>query len=83
MSKLLSQGAFGCVYYPGIRCDGKTDSRKNVVTKLQKRDFNADNEIKIGKLVRKIPNYRMFYLPVIKSCPVSLREVDKLHSIRM
>jgi serine/threonine protein kinase len=77
MSKLLSQGAFGCVYYPGIRCDGKTDSRKNVVTKLQKRDFNADNEIKIGKLVRKIPNYRMFYLPVIKSCPVSLREVDK------
>ena len=76
MSKLLSQGAFGCVYYPGIRCDGKTDSRKNVVTKLQKRDFNADNEIKIGKLIRKIPNYRLFYLPVIKSCPVSLREVD-------
>jgi serine/threonine protein kinase len=76
MSKLLSQGAFGCVYYPGIRCDGKTDSRKNVVTKLQKRDFNADNEIKIGKLVRKIPNYRLFYLPVIKSCPVNLREID-------
>ena len=77
MSKLLSQGGFGCVYYPGIRCDGKTDSRKNMVTKLQKRDFNADNEIKIGKLVRKIPNYRLFYLPVIKSCPVSLREIDK------
>jgi len=77
MSKLLSQGGFGCVYYPGIRCDGKTDPRKNIVTKLQRRDFNADNEIKIGKLVRKIPNYRLFYLPVIKSCPVSLREVDK------
>jgi serine/threonine protein kinase len=77
MSKLLSQGGFGCVYYPGIRCDGKTDSRKNMVTKLQRRDFNADNEIKIGKLVRKIPNYRLFYLPVIKSCSVSLREIDK------
>lgn len=76
MSKLLSQGAFGCVYYPGIKCDGKTDSRKNMVTKLQKQDFNASNEINIGKLIRKIPNYRLFYLPVIRSCPVSLREVD-------
>ena len=76
MSKLLSQGGFGCVYYPGIKCDGKTDPRKNVVTKLQRRNFNADNEIKIGKLVRRIPNYRLFYLPVVKSCPVSLREID-------
>ena len=24
MSKLLSQGGFGCVYYPGIDCKGKT-----------------------------------------------------------
>jgi serine/threonine protein kinase len=76
MSKLLSQGGFGCVYYPGIKCDGKTDPRKNVVTKLQRRNFNAENEIKIGKLVRRIPNYRLFYLPVVKSCPVSLREID-------
>ena len=76
MSNLLSQGGLGCVYYPGGKCDGKTDPRKNVVTKLQRRNFNADNEIKIGKLVRRIPNYRLFYLPVVKSCPVSLREID-------
>ena len=43
MSKLLSQGGFGCVYYPGITCNGETDKDKKYVTKLQRRDFNADN----------------------------------------
>ena len=53
MSQLLSQGGFGCVYYPGIKCNGKTDPRTNVVTKLQKMDFNASNEIKIGEMIKK------------------------------
>lgn len=77
MSKLLSQGGFGCVYYPGLTCQGESTSRKDVVTKLQKDDFNAKNEITIGKLVADLPNYSLFYLPVMKSCPVDLRAVDK------
>jgi len=77
MSQLLSQGGFGCVYYPGIKCDGKMDPRTNVVTKLQKRDFNAYNEIKIGEMIKKIQHYKLFFLPVIKSCPVNLRSLDK------
>ena len=27
MSKLLSQGGFGCVYYPGIKCDGNQEKK--------------------------------------------------------
>jgi len=77
MSKLLSQGGFGCVYYPGIKCDGKMDPRTNVVTKLQKRDFNAYNEIKIGEMIKKIQHYKLFFLPVIGNCPVNLRSLDK------
>ena len=77
MSKLLSQGGFGCVYYPGIACSGKRDPRKTIVTKLQKSDFNASNEVYIGKLIRKIPNYELFYLPVIESCPVNIRNIDR------
>jgi serine/threonine protein kinase len=76
MSKLLSQGGFGCIYYPGIKCNGKTQNNKNVVTKLQKKDESSDNEIHIGKLVMTIPNYNMYFLPVISSCPVNLREID-------
>ena len=77
MSQLLSQGGFGCVYYPGIKCDGKMDPRTNVVTKLQKRDFNAYNEIKIGEMIKKIQHYKLFFLPVIGNCPVNLRSLDK------
>lgn len=76
MSKLISQGGFGCVYYPGIKCDGSKDSRRNVVTKLQRKNPTAENEIYIGELIKRIPNYRMFFLPVIDSCPVNIRDVD-------
>ena len=76
MSKLLSQGGFGCVYYPGITCNGKTDKEKKYVTKLQRKDFNANNEIYIGQLVSSIKNFNNFFIPVIKSCDIDLRRID-------
>ena len=42
MSNLLSQGGFGCVYYPGLKCDNEDDNNNNndkFVTKLQKKNF--------------------------------------------
>ena len=44
MSKLLSQGGFGCVFYPGINCDGSSNNDPAIATKVQKRDFNSENE---------------------------------------
>ena len=76
MSKLLSQGGFGCIFYPGVKCDGKQDPRTTVVTKLQRKDFNADNEILIGELIMAIPNYKLFFLPVMSSCSVNIRDID-------
>lgn len=75
MSKLLSQGGFGCVYYPGIKCDGKAETNKKVVTKLQKNDESSENEIELGRLVMEINNYQLYFLPVVSSCPVSLRSI--------
>ena len=46
MSKLLSQGGFGCVFYPGITCEGKTDKSKSYVSKLQIKDETTVNEYK-------------------------------------
>ena len=60
MSKLLSQGGFGCVYHPGINCDGGTEKDQNIVTKLQQMDFNAQNEIDIGTV-----SYTHLTLPTI------------------
>ena len=78
MSKLLSQGGFGCVYYPGLSCKGKSSSKKaKAVTKVAEKGFNSDNEVKIGNLVKKIPLSKDFFLPVIKTCPIDIRKMDK------
>lgn len=74
MSKLLSQGGFGCVFYPGVRCDDM-QADNSVVTKIQKKDFNAENEIIIGALIDKLPMYQWYFLPVINNCPINLRNL--------
>lgn len=75
-SKLLSKGGFGCIFYPGITCKGYSKKDKKHVTKLQKRDFNANNEIIIGNLIKKIKNYKNYFLPVVNSCPVNIRKMN-------
>ena len=76
MSKLLSQGGFGCVFYPGVKCDGTSNPSKKIVTKIQQDNFNARNESKIGKILESIPNYKVYFLPVINSCPINVRKID-------
>lgn len=76
MSTLLSQGGFGCVYYPGIKCSGNADIDKRFVTKLQRKDFNAENEIYIGSLIASINHYENYFIPIIKSCDIDLRKLD-------
>jgi len=76
MSKFLNEGGYGCIYYPGIKCDGKPQLTKKVVSKLQRNNESAENEIKMGKLIKAIPNYQLYFLPVIASCPVSLSKIN-------
>jgi len=76
-SKLINQGGFGCIYYPGIKCNGKPQDNKNVVSKLQKDDESSQNEIKIGELIMGIDDYQLYFLPVISSCHVNLSSIDK------
>lgn len=76
-SKLLSQGGFGCIYYPGIKCNGKPQDNKNVVSKLQKNDESTKNEINIGEIIMSIEDYQLYFLPVIGSCPINLNSINK------
>jgi len=75
MSKLLSQGGFGCVFYPGITCSGKSRKNDKIVTKIQVRDFNSDNESLIGEIIQTLPNYKLYFLPVVDSCKIDIRTV--------
>ena len=77
MSKLLSQGSFGCVYYPSLNCQGKPELTKEYLSKLQKKDFNSENEKNIGKkIIEKIPDYKKFFVPILSVCDINISEID-------
>lgn len=69
MSKLLDSGGYGCVYYPGIDCNGK-EITEQMVSKIV-NDRSAQREINNGKLVKKIKNYKDHFLPVENYCNVT------------
>jgi len=76
-NKLLGQGSYGCVYYPGISCSGKINKKKTV-TKLQEISFYSVNEITIGKYIKEqIHKYTSMYAPIVKFCVVSFQTIQK------
>lgn len=77
MSKLLSQGSFGCTFYPGVSCDGNPAYNDKTITKIQLKDKNSINEAYIGSIIRDIPSYTLFFLPVINECPINLRKISQ------
>ena len=72
--KLLSEGGFGCVFNPSMKCDGTSDSEKHV-SKIQRYDNSAKNEITIGKILSNIPEYRNHFAPVISHCNIDIGQI--------
>lgn len=75
--ELIGQGTYGCVYYPGIKCPGKKGDYKKYVTKLEVVDHSLKNELEISKLIREIKNYKKFFVPIIKKCPINISSLSK------
>lgn len=69
--KLINQGTYGCIFHPGINCQGKKENVK-YITKIQKSTKAIDNEIKISNLIQKIPKYANYFAPIIKQCKVKI-----------
>ena len=72
--KLLSEGGFGCVFNPSMKCDGTSDSEKHV-SKIQRYDNSAKNEITIGNILSNIPEYRNHFAPVINHCNIDIGQI--------
>ena len=75
--KLLAQGSFGCIYHPGITCDHKPLDAKYVTKIHSSEEKTAENEIAVSKKVQTIPNYELYFSPVLQSCEVNLAKVDR------
>ena len=72
--KLLSEGGFGCVFNPSLNCDGNIESEK-YVSKIQRNDNSAKNEIKIGKILLSIKEYKSHFAPIISYCNIDIGEI--------
>jgi len=75
----FKEGAFGCVFRPGINCLGKPEEMK-YITKIQMDENTSENEINIGKFIentikKEIPTYEDMFAPIIQSCKISLGEI--------
>ena len=77
MSNLISQGSYGCAFFPGYKCNGEINNNLNVISKLVENDETSVNEIYIGSLIKSIKNYNLYFLPVIRDCSINIAQFDK------
>jgi len=73
---ILSKGAYGCVYYPKVRCSGKQTKNTKYVSKIQDINFASKNELHISNIIKThIPRHNIMFSVVIRSCPVEYKEI--------
>jgi serine/threonine protein kinase len=72
--KLEAQGTYGCIFHPGITCDGHTEDIK-YVSKIQKTSEENTNEIQIGEIIKTIDNYDLYFAPIISSCELEIAKI--------
>ena len=80
--KLLAEGGYGCVFTPGVNCDGSIMKTKKYVSKIQRYDDSAKNEIEIGKKIQEINGFEDHFSPVLKHCNIDIasikdKDIDK------
>jgi serine/threonine protein kinase len=76
-TKLISQGTFGCIFYPAIECDGSISKNKKYASKLVKNNKTDINEYVIGKMIKNIKLYEYYYAPVVNICSINLAKIDR------
>ena len=74
--KLLSEGGYGCVFYPEIPCKKGEQISEKYASKIQVYDKSAKKEISIGKKVETIPGFKNHFAPVLKHCFVNVSEIN-------
>jgi len=74
MSKLLSQGGFGCNFYPSTKRIEQNTINTPVITKIQLKGFTSNNHKYIGNIIRKVKGYDLYFIPVLSDSSIDIRE---------
>jgi len=72
----IGKGSYGCTYFPGIDCSGKKNKKK-YLTKIEEINYYSHNEIKVSKIVKKIPNFKNYFCPILNHCLVTFEKLEK------
>ena len=73
---MIAEGGFGCVFHPAIPCSTDEGEEDEYISKIVKKDFNSENEIKMADKIRKINNWRSYFNVVTNSCDTDISEID-------
>jgi serine/threonine protein kinase len=74
---LMSEGGFGCVYHPSINCNGKNTNDDRFVSKIQKYNKSALNEIKISNILKDINGYKNYFALIVSNCDIDIGKINK------
>ena len=75
--KMINQGSYGCIFKPGIKCDESSKDGMETITKIQKMNFQLENEINIGKIISNITDYQWYFAPIIEHCEIDIHKIPK------
>ena len=73
--KLINQGTYGCVFKKGMTCDGMVDDEETI-SKIVEIDITSENEVNIGKKIMEIPDYLLYFAPIISSCTIDMSNME-------
>ena len=73
--KLIAEGGYGCVFNPGINCNGSVMKEKKYASKIQRYDEAAKNEINIGKIIEGINGYEDHFGAIIRHCEIDIATI--------
>ena len=72
--KLISQGAYGCVFKNENK--NKPKSKEEYIIKIQKKEETSENENIIGNKIMTIKNYNNYFAPIIQSEDINIESID-------
>jgi len=73
--KLLAEGGYGCIFIPGLNCNGSIMNNKKYISKIQRFDESARNEIQIGKMIQNIGGFEDHFSPILKFCNIDIASI--------
>lgn len=76
--RFIGQGAYGCVFRPNIQCIGSNKPTSiQYISKIQRNTTDIQNEVECGRLVYPLPLSKLFFAPIVDTCPVSISAIPQ------